>query len=69
MRDIRIVFMGTPDFAVTILKNLIAANYIIAGVITAPDNLQVEEEKYINPLLKNMLYHKTPHFTTYKSKK
>ncbi|MDG1244991.1 MAG: methionyl-tRNA formyltransferase [Polaribacter sp.] len=37
MRDIRIVFMGTPDFAVTILKNLIAANYIIAGVITAPD--------------------------------
>ena len=29
--------MGTPDFAVTILKNLIAANYIIAGVITAPD--------------------------------
>ena len=37
MIDIRIVFMGTPDFAVTILKNLIAANYIIAGVITAPD--------------------------------
>ena len=37
MRDIRIVFMGTPDFAVTILKNLIAANYTIAGVITAPD--------------------------------
>jgi methionyl-tRNA formyltransferase len=29
--------MGTPDFAVTILKNLIAANYTIAGVITAPD--------------------------------
>ena len=37
MRDIRIVFMGTPDFAVTILKNLVAAKYTIAGVITAPD--------------------------------
>tara|TARA_B110000090_G_scaffold82073_1_gene93416 strand:+ start:108 stop:1052 length:945 start_codon:yes stop_codon:yes gene_type:complete len=37
MREIRIVFMGTPDFAVTILKNLIEANYTIAGVITAPD--------------------------------
>jgi methionyl-tRNA formyltransferase len=37
MRDIRIVFMGTPDFAVTILKNLVDANYTIAGVITAPD--------------------------------
>ena len=37
MRDIRIVFMGTPDFAVTILKNLIANDYDIAGVITAPD--------------------------------
>ena len=24
MRDLRIVFMGTPDFAVTILKHLIA---------------------------------------------
>lgn len=37
MRDLRIVFMGTPNFAVTILKNLVAANYTIAGVITAPD--------------------------------
>ncbi|WP_435416536.1 methionyl-tRNA formyltransferase [Polaribacter aestuariivivens] len=37
MRDIRIVFMGTPDFAVTILKNLIEKKYKIVGVITAPD--------------------------------
>jgi methionyl-tRNA formyltransferase len=37
MRDIRIVFMGTPDFAVTILKNLVATNYTIVGVITAAD--------------------------------
>ncbi len=33
----RIVFMGTPDFAVAILKHLVENNYTIAGVITAPD--------------------------------
>ncbi|CAM1341015.1 methionyl-tRNA formyltransferase [Tenacibaculum amylolyticum] len=37
MRDLRIVFMGTPDFAVTILKKLIEHKYNIVGVITAPD--------------------------------
>ncbi|GGI57729.1 methionyl-tRNA formyltransferase [Winogradskyella haliclonae] len=36
-RDLRIVFMGTPDFAVATLKNLIDYNYNIVGVITAPD--------------------------------
>lgn len=33
----RIVFMGTPDFAVNTLKTLVEANYNIVGVITAPD--------------------------------
>jgi methionyl-tRNA formyltransferase len=37
MKDLRIVFMGTPDFAVTILKHLVDTNYTIVGVITAPD--------------------------------
>ena len=37
MRDLRIVFMGTPDFAVGILKALLDNNYIIAGVVTAPN--------------------------------
>tara|TARA_R110002073_G_scaffold310642_2_gene481424 strand:+ start:2791 stop:3741 length:951 start_codon:yes stop_codon:yes gene_type:complete len=36
-KDLRIVFMGTPEFAVTILKSLIENNYNIVGVITAPD--------------------------------
>ncbi|WP_299117400.1 methionyl-tRNA formyltransferase [uncultured Winogradskyella sp.] len=36
-RDLRIVFMGTPDFAVATLKNLIDHNYNVVGVITAPD--------------------------------
>ena len=37
MKDLRIVFMGTPDFAVAILKHLVTNNYNIVGVITAPD--------------------------------
>jgi methionyl-tRNA formyltransferase len=35
--DLRIVFMGTPDFAVASLKTLVDNNYTIVGVITAPD--------------------------------
>ncbi|SHJ65183.1 methionyl-tRNA formyltransferase [Arenibacter nanhaiticus] len=37
MSKLRIVFMGTPDFAVAILDSLIANNYEVVGVITAPD--------------------------------
>ena len=37
MRKLRIVFMGTPDFAVHTLKSIVEADYEVAGVITAPD--------------------------------
>ncbi len=37
MKDLRIVFMGTPDFAVAILAHLVAQNCTIVGVVTAPD--------------------------------
>lgn len=33
----RIVFMGTPDFAVAVLDKLVKSNCNIVGVITAPD--------------------------------
>ncbi|PTN08479.1 methionyl-tRNA formyltransferase [Mangrovibacterium marinum] len=36
-KDLRIVFMGTPDFAVASLKALVEGGYNIVGVITAPD--------------------------------
>lgn len=36
-RDLRIVFMGTPEFAVGTLKLMVENNYQIVGVITAPD--------------------------------
>ena len=37
MRALRIIFMGTPDFAVESLNALLKANFNIVGVITAPD--------------------------------
>ncbi len=35
--DLRIVFMGTPEFAVTILKTLVEQKYNVVGVVTVPD--------------------------------
>ncbi|MFD2568401.1 methionyl-tRNA formyltransferase [Pseudotenacibaculum haliotis] len=37
MRDLKIVFMGTPDFAVAILDRIVKDGYNVVGVITAPD--------------------------------
>jgi len=37
MNDLRIVFMGTPEFAVPSLDKLLQAGYNVVGVITAPD--------------------------------
>ena len=36
-RKLRIVFMGTPDFAVETLSEILNAGYEVVGVITAPD--------------------------------
>lgn len=36
-QDLRIVYMGTPDFAVESLKSLVEGGYNIVGVITMPD--------------------------------
>jgi methionyl-tRNA formyltransferase len=37
MKELRIIFMGTPNFAVGVLEEMVNAGYHIAGVITAPD--------------------------------
>ncbi|PSL47743.1 methionyl-tRNA formyltransferase [Chitinophaga niastensis] len=47
-KDLRIVFMGTPDFAVASLDILVQNGFNIVGVITAPDKpagrgLQLQE--------------------------
>ncbi|MEL6916396.1 MAG: methionyl-tRNA formyltransferase [Bacteroidota bacterium] len=37
MDALKIIFMGTPDFAVTSLAKLLDSSYKVVGVITAPD--------------------------------
>ncbi|HEY0091093.1 MAG TPA: methionyl-tRNA formyltransferase [Flavobacterium sp.] len=37
MNELRIVFMGTPEFAVGILDSILIHKYKVVGVITAPD--------------------------------
>ena len=37
MRDLRIVFMGTPGFAVGVLQKLVESGLQVVGVVTAPD--------------------------------
>ncbi|MGN0214828.1 MAG: methionyl-tRNA formyltransferase [Muribaculaceae bacterium] len=38
-KDLRIVFLGTPDFAVESLSRLVEGGYNIVGVITMPDKV------------------------------
>ena len=35
--DLRIVFMGTPEFAVGTLKRLVEGGYNVVAVVTQPD--------------------------------
>lgn len=45
MSNLRIVFMGTPEFAVPSLEILVANGYEVVGVITAPDKPQGRGQK------------------------
>ena len=36
-KDLRIVYMGTPEFAVESLRRLVEGGYNVVGVITMPD--------------------------------
>ena len=36
-KDLRIVFLGTPDFAVESLRRIVEEGYNVVGVVTMPD--------------------------------
>ena len=36
-KKLRIVFMGTPEFAVATLQTIVDAGWSVVGVVTAPD--------------------------------
>ncbi len=52
MTGLRIVFMGTPSFALPALQMLHCENYQIAGVITQPDRPQGRGQKTASPAVK-----------------
>jgi len=57
-KDLRIVFMGTPEFAVPSLESLLSENYNIVGVITSPDKpagrgLEIQQSPVKQFALKN----------------
>ncbi len=61
MRDLKIIFMGTPEFAVASLKKLYESGYNIAGVITAPDKPQGRGQKVVySPVKAFALQHQIP---------
>ena len=46
-RSLRIIYMGTPEFAVPALEKLVAAGWNIIAVITAPDKPQGRGQKLV----------------------
>lgn len=50
--DLRIVFFGTPDFAVESLKRLVEGGYNVVGVVTMPDKVAGRGHKMIQSAVK-----------------
>jgi len=51
-KQLRIIFMGTPEFAVEILKGLVEGGYQVVGVVTAPDKPSGRGQKLQEPEVK-----------------
>ncbi len=52
LRTVRIVYMGTPDFAIGPLRALARANAHLAGVVTTPDKPAGRGQKIRKPAVK-----------------
>jgi methionyl-tRNA formyltransferase len=52
--NVKIVFMGTPDFAVPCLKKLVDGGYDIAAVYTQPDRKAGRGQKLVAPPVKEL---------------
>ncbi|MCH5719165.1 hypothetical protein [Niabella hibiscisoli] len=58
-KDLRIIYMGTPEFAVTSLDALVKAGCTIVAVITAPDKPAGRGMELQQSAVKNMPSAKT----------
>ena len=48
-KDLRIVYMGTPEFAVESLKPMVEGGYQVVGVITKPDKPMGRHRSVLQP--------------------
>ncbi len=53
MNKIKVVFMGTPDFAVPVLEGLIE-NYEVVGVVSQPDKRVGRKQELVNTPIKEV---------------
>ncbi len=61
MNDLRIVFMGTPEFAVPSLEILLENKFNVVAVVTAPDKPQGRGQKIVySPVKDCALKHNVP---------
>lgn len=69
MNDIRIVFMGTPDFSVPVLEGLIE-HYQVVGVVSQPDRrVGRKQEVVFTPVKEVAVKHHIPVFQPEKIRK
>jgi len=60
-KDLRIIYMGTPDFAVPSLEILVENGWNVVGVVTAPDKPRGRGQKLIpSPVKEAALKHNIP---------
>ena len=61
-KDIRIIYMGTPDFAVPALDKLVTDGYNVVGVVTMPDKAigRHHETLQSSPVKKYAVAHNIP---------
>ena len=61
MNTLRIIFMGTPEFAVPSLETLVQNKFNVVAVITAPDKPQGRGQKLVSsPVKESALKHNIP---------
>lgn len=48
--DLKIVYMGTPEFAVESLRRLVEGEYNVVGVITMPDKPMGRHGSVLRPV-------------------
>ena len=61
-KDLRIIFMGTPEFAVETLKALVENEYNVVAVVTQPDKPVGRHQDTVQPseVKKFALEHQLP---------